>query len=117
MPYIILALGAAVGLYGLYRFIVLASIRQIMAFLVVVASIGILLGVFYMTVSGRLLPVVGLLAALWPVLFALYTHHKKKEAEGHTPPPSNKEDPAMTRAEALDILGLKEDKMLQIVTI
>jgi Ca2+/Na+ antiporter len=81
MPYIILGIGAALGLYGLYRFMVAASTRQIMAFFVIAIGVGILVGIFFMTITGRLLPAVGLLGALWPIFFSLYVHHKKKEEQ------------------------------------
>lgn len=108
MPYILLAIAALIGLYGLYRFFMVANIRQIAALFMVLTMLAICGALVFMAVTGRLPAALGLLAALWPFIMA-YWQHRKRKGGGHAGLATTADSRAgMTRAEALDILGLDE---------
>lgn len=107
MPYVLLAIGVVVGLWGLYRFLTNATPKQVMMMLLTVVTGVLAAALFVLAVSGRLPAAMALLAGLWPVGVALYRMRygggsAKKAKPSH--PPSG-----MTRAEALEILGLDDD--------
>lgn len=102
MPYILLVIGAAIGLFGLYKFFVSATPKQISAFLLATVFFILCIALLFMAVTGRLPAAIALLFALWPVALAWW-----KARQG--PPPAKPAKSArMTRAEALEILGLTE---------
>lgn len=106
MPYLLLALGALIGLYGLYRFFINATPKQVVALLLAVVTGVLALALLILAVTGRLPAALGLLAALWPLGLAYFRqreNRKKQEQRQHARPNSTA---PMTRAEALDILGL-----------
>lgn len=107
MPYLLLAFGVLLGIYGLYRFFLSANVHQIVALFTVGAFIVVCAALFFLALTGRLPAALGLLVALWPL--GLHIWHNKKgprvQNEGHQPPPSST---PMSHAEALEILGLSE---------
>ena len=54
MPYLILALGVALGLYALYRFFLSATVHQIKAFFLTAVIVVLSLALFVMAITGRL---------------------------------------------------------------
>ena len=104
MPYVLLAIGVAIGLWGLYRFLTNATPKQVITMLLTVTTGVLAAALFVLAVSGRLPAAMALLAGLWPIGVGLYRMRygeKKKQSPG--PQPANT---PMTRAEALEILGL-----------
>ena len=103
MPYLILAIGIGFGIYGLYRFFVNASVKQVSAMFMVGGFIVICAALFFLAVTGRLPAAVELVVALWPIGLSLW--HKR-----HDPPKAEQsvKSTPMTRAEALDILNLED---------
>ena len=105
MPYLLLIAALLVLLYGLYRFIMVADVKQVTALFLAAVILGITAALFFLAVTGRLPAALALLFALWPILGGLYMRYKRtKAAAGSPAAPSG----PMTRKEALDILGLAE---------
>lgn len=102
MPYLLLALGAAFGLYGLYRFFLAASPKQGRALILTIFTCAVAGGLLLLTLTGRLPAALAILLALWPLLLPLW----KKRNPGAKPDAT--QGKPMTRAEALAILGLTE---------
>lgn len=100
MPYILLVIGAAIGLFGLYKFFVSATPKQISSFLLATVFFILCIALLFMAVTGRLPAAIALLLALWPIGLAWW-----KARHGPVKPKSVK-PPHMTRSEALEILGL-----------
>lgn len=101
MPYALLALGVLVGLYGLYLFLLNATPRQAGTMVITILTGIMALALFLLAITGRLPAALAILAALWPVAVGFLRQRGK----------TRKTEPAaktMTRAEALEILGLNE---------
>lgn len=47
MPYFLLALGALIGLYGLYRFFLTANVRQVVALFTVGSFLAVCIALFF----------------------------------------------------------------------
>lgn len=103
MPYLLLALGAAFGLYGLYRFFIAASAKQVGALILTIFTLAVAGGLLLLTLTGRLPAALAILLALWPVAVTIWKKHRAPKPaagpEGERP---------MSRAEALAILGLDD---------
>lgn len=104
MHYLLLALGLALAFYAAFRFFLKASPEQIKATFLTACLSAVSLGLLFLAATGRLPAALGLLAALLPFLPTILKK-RKAAAQGASPPAST----AMTRAEALSILGLEED--------
>ena len=106
MPYILLGLALLVGLYGLYRFILAANVRQVAALFLAAAVLGVGTALFFLALTGRLAAALGLLIALWPVGMGLWLRYRRtRRAAGAN---GAADSSAMSRADALDTLGLAE---------
>jgi hypothetical protein len=107
MPYLLLAIGLVTGLYALYRFFLTANLHQIKALFMAAALLALCLAVFYLAVTGRLPVAAALLPAFWPFLRVFL---RKSRARGAADPsqPGSPAPGRMTRAEALEILGLED---------
>ena len=105
MPYLLLTIAALVLLYGLYRFIMAANVRQIAALFLSAFILGIAAGLFFLAVTGRLAAALALLLTLWPLLWGLWMRYKRVLATASAPVSGGT---PMSQAEALDILGLSE---------
>lgn len=104
MPYLLFTLAILALLYGLYRFIMAANVRQIAALILSAFIVGITGGLFFLAVTGRLAAALGLLLALWPLLYGLWIRYRRVMGEAAAPAGGG----PMTRADALDILGLAD---------
>ncbi|PJB71991.1 MAG: molecular chaperone DnaJ [Alphaproteobacteria bacterium CG_4_9_14_3_um_filter_47_13] len=102
MPYLLLAIGIFFGIYGLYRFFLSANVKQVWALLLTGSFLAISTALFFLALTGRLPAALALLVGLWPFGVALW--QKKKKARPESPSSST-----MTREEALEVLGLKEN--------
>lgn len=100
MPYLLLILGLLAGLYGLYQFFLSATSKQVTTMMITVVTGALALALFLLAVTGRLPLALAALSALWPIGITLYRRHKK--------PTSPDSHAAMTRDEALKILGLTD---------
>lgn len=107
MPYFLLALGGLIGLYGLYRFFLTANARQVMALFTVGGFLAVCIALFFLAVTGRLPAAIGLVAGVAPFVLA-WRQARLKHKEKKSTATGSGEKP-MTRKDALDILGLKED--------
>jgi DnaJ family protein C protein 19 len=100
MPYALLALGLLLGIYGLYRFFLNATPKQAGTLILSLGTGTLLIALLLLTLTGRLPAALAILIALWPLGISLWNRRKR--------PASPKADKPMTRAEALQILGLTE---------
>lgn len=107
MHFLLLGIGILLGVYGLYRFFLSANVRQITALFMGAGFLVLCVALFYLAVTGRLPAALGLLVALWPLALALWHRKKNPAKETPAPPPAASQGP-MTRAEALEILGLED---------
>lgn len=106
MPTLILILGILIGGWALYRFMLRATIREVKAMVLTVGTMVIAAALFFLAVTGRLPAALGIVAALTPVAVSWWNGRKNGgNAASYTPHKAG----GMTRAEALDILGLKGD--------
>lgn len=104
MPYVLLVIGVALGLFGLYKFFVSAKPKQIAAFLGASVFFILTLALFFMAVTGRLPAAIALVIAIWPLALAWW---KAKQPRA---PQAAKARPGlpMSRSEAFEILSLPE---------
>lgn len=111
MHFLILGIGVLLGIYGLYRFFLSASVRQIGVLFMVGGFIAVCAALFFLAVTGRLPAALGLLAALWPLLISVWhrrrKHRQTQDQEEARQGPSPYRG-TMSRAEALSLLGLQE---------
>lgn len=99
MPYLLLTLGLLIAGYAAFRFFVKASPQEIKAAFLTTGLAVMALALLFLSVTGRLPAALGLVAAILPFLPRFFRQKPKAKTE----------DAAMTRAEALKILGLSED--------
>ncbi|MCK5284904.1 MAG: DnaJ domain-containing protein [Alphaproteobacteria bacterium] len=104
MPYLILVIGLLIGLYALYRFFLNASVQQIKAFILSALAFILGIAIFAMAITGRLPAALALSGGLIPLASTLWK--MKKHTASSTSHESHKE---MTRSNALEVLGLKDD--------
>ncbi|MCB9988687.1 MAG: J domain-containing protein [Rhodospirillales bacterium] len=104
MPYIILVFGFLIGLYGLYRFFMVANVSQIKALFTTALFVVLCVALFFLVITGKLPAALALLGAVTPIVLAWWKHR-------NTPPAAaaSSDSSSMTRAEALDVLGLEQD--------
>lgn len=100
MPYLLLALGVIIGAYVLYRFFLRASVAEIKAFGMVAIALTIIAAIFFMAITGRLPAALALVAGLVPFLGKLMPKNRTEQSEKPV---------TLSRAEAYEILGLKDD--------
>ncbi len=105
MVYFLLTFAAIIGLYGLYRFFMNASISQIKSFFLAFAALVMAVSLFYMAITGKLAAAVALVAAAFPISLAYMRERRRAKST----PPKNTTDDKMTRKKALEILGLKNN--------
>lgn len=103
MPYVLMVIGAALGLFGLYKFFVTAQPRQIAAFFLAALLLVLTVALFFMAMTGRLPAAIALVVAIWPLALAWW---RAKQRKPRTPEAAPSSKP--NRAEALEILGLQE---------
>ncbi len=101
MPFLLLAAGVLLGLYGLYRFFLNASPREIRALVLSLSALTVGLVLLFLALTGRLGIALGLLVATAPMLAKMLPRKKTDAAK-----PA--EAGAMTRKEALEILNLDD---------
>lgn len=101
MPYLLLVIGAAIGLFGLYKFFLSASPKQVGAFLTAVVFLILTVALLFMAVTGRLPAAIALVVAIWPLALAYWKARQPRK-------PVASKSAKMSRAEALEILGLSE---------
>ncbi|MFA5592546.1 MAG: DnaJ domain-containing protein [Micavibrio sp.] len=97
MPYVILVIGFAIGVFGLYRFLLKADARQVKTLFLSLAAAGVGLGSLVLAVTGRLPAALAILMALWPIAVS-YLRNRKLTADPDLP---------VSAKEAYDILGLE----------
>jgi hypothetical protein len=100
MPYLLLFIGCALALFGLYRFLIRADARQVKTLFLSIAALGVGLGALFLAVTGKLPAAIGILGALWPIAIGLLNNRPPGES---APPPSTS---ILSEKEAYDILGL-----------
>ncbi|MCC6598489.1 MAG: DnaJ domain-containing protein [Alphaproteobacteria bacterium] len=106
MPYLLLVIGALLGLYAFYRFFLVANVQQIKALFLSMALLVLGAALFFMAVTGRLPAALALLVAMAPVANALFRQWRPVEKSAPAAAPTSE---ISSRAEALAVLGLKED--------
>ncbi len=103
MPYLLFALGILAGLYGLYTFFMNATPKQAGTMVATILTGILALALLFLALTGRLPVAIGILAALWPIGFSIWKKSRQKQQK--TVHPAEK---PMSRAEALEILGLSD---------
>lgn len=103
MPYLLLVLGVLAGLYGLYTFFMNASPKQAGTMVLTLLTGVLALALLFLAVTGRLPVAIGILVALWPIGLNIWKKSRQKRQKA-APTPGK----PMSRAEALDILGLSD---------
>lgn len=101
MPYLLLALGLLIGVFGLYRFFINAEVKQIKAFFLSVFALAVCVALLIMAVTGRLAAALGIFVVLLPFA-APYLKKFKQEPQNTCASMS-----LMTRTEALEVLGIE----------
>lgn len=107
MHIVLLVIGVVLGLFGLYRFMLHANLRQAISLLLAIICLAVSAAVFLLAVTGRLPSALGIIAALYPVALGLgkrWARLKSQEQSAQAPASSG----AMSRDEALEILGLTD---------
>lgn len=99
MPYLLLVIGLIIGVYALYRFFLNANVRQIKAFFASALTAIFGIALIYLALTGKLIAALVGAVGLIPVVIKWFKAKKSTAIKTDTP---------MTRAEALDILGLKD---------
>ena len=97
MPYLLLAIGVALGLYGLYKFFLSANPAQVSALLKALLFFILGAALLFMAVTGRLPAAIALLMAMWPLGLSYWKSRRHAYAATAD---------KMTPAEALEVLGL-----------
>lgn len=100
MPYVLLAVGLLLALYGIYKFLIQASPKQAGTLILAIFTLVVAGALLVLTLTGRLPAALAILLALWPLALSFWKRRK--------PPVQNTGDKPMNRAEALAILGLLE---------
>lgn len=77
MPLLLLSIALLVGLYGLYRFLLQADVKQVMALFLAVAALAVAAAMFFLALTGRLAAALALLVALWPMGAGMWMRHKR----------------------------------------
>lgn len=109
MPALILFLGVLLGGYALYRFLLNATIKEIVAMVLTVGALIIGSAMFFLAITGRLPAALGIMAALMPLVITWVQARKKAKTANDSASSSTNTNPnaGMTPSEALDILGLQ----------
>lgn len=125
MHYLFLGIGLILGIYGLYRFFRVASASQALALIAVTITLVIAISIFYLAVTGRLPAALGVVGALWPILYGYFSSRARRQksrpgSHEDTDPHSQTQnygkqagqdfDPVnLTPAQAREILGVSEN--------
>jgi hypothetical protein len=102
MPYLLLGLGTLIGFYGLYKFFLNATPKQVSTMFLVVVTGALALALFVLALTGRLPIALAALSALWPLGVAVYRKRLFNKPDGVVP------GKPLTRSEAFEILGLPD---------
>jgi DnaJ family protein C protein 19 len=103
MPYLILAIGLIIGIYGLYRFFLTADVKQIKALGLSVFAVIIGVAILILALTGRFPAALALVVALLPFFVA---YRRGKQAGDQ--PTASPSSAVMTEKEALEVLGLEQ---------
>lgn len=103
MPYLILAIGLIIGIYGLYRFFLTADVKQIKALGLSVFAVIIGVAILILALTGRFPAALALVVALLPFFVA---YRRGKQAGDQ--PTASASSAGMTEKEALEVLGLEQ---------
>jgi len=108
MPFLLLAAGLALGLYGLYRFFIKATPKQVIAFFIAGFFVVTLLAAFFLAITGRLPAAIALVTGLAPLAYGVYKPYLAQKSGRRAETKAASAPGAMTRAEALDVLGIPD---------
>lgn len=100
MPYVLLAVGLLLALYGLYKFMIVATPKQAGALILAIFTLVVAGALLVLTLTGRLPAALAILLALWPLALSFWKRRQK--------PVQTTNDKPMNREEALAILGLPD---------
>lgn len=107
MPYLILVIGVLIGFYVIGRLFRNADPKQIRIVLATLGSLALTVVMLGLSMSGRLplalAIVIGALPVVWRWILDHQAQRKKKRRK-----PAGAKPARMTRAEALEVLGLAE---------
>ncbi len=97
MPALILFIGILIGGFALYRFMLNASAKEVIAMVLTVGALIIGSALFFLAITGRLPAALGIVAAMIPLLLSWWNAKERVKV-----PPGE-----MSKYDALEILGLK----------
>ena len=97
MPALILLVGVLIGGFALYRFMLNANAREVMAMILTVGALIIGSALFFLAITGRLPAALGILAAMAPILISWWNAKERVKV------PAGE----MSTYDAMEILGLK----------
>lgn len=97
MPYLILAIGAALAVFGFYRFLLRASGREVKILFLSLAAAGVGAGSLILALTGKLPVAIAALTALWPIGVGML-RNRKVGSESTLP---------LNEKEAFEVLGLE----------
>ena len=116
MPYLLLALGLILGGFALYKFFLKATPAQIKTFLLAATALVLLIALFFMAVTGRLAPAIGLFVALLPLVREVWKSSKSGASEGDASQTEGADmggkshhSSSISLEEARDILGVQQN--------
>ncbi len=81
MPYLILIIGAIVGIYALLRFFAKASPSQIKSFIRIVVIIIYIVIMLFFAMTGRIIVSIALLTLAIPFAISYFKGKKKEEGD------------------------------------
>lgn len=97
MPVLILIIGILIGGFALYRFMLNASAKEVIAMVLTVGAMIIGSALFFLSITGRLPAALGVLAAMLPIVLTWW------QAKERVKVPRGE----MSKYDALEILGMK----------
>ena len=106
MHYLLLGLGALIGIIAIYRFFLNADTKQIGAFIFALVTGILAVALLFLALTGRLPAAIALVSALWPLGLAWWKKKTSKKEEN-----ADKAGANMSFEEALEILGLQADPL------
>lgn len=109
MPYLLLVIGVLITGAALLRYTRGATREQIATLIIIIGTLTISGVVFLLAITGRLPAIFGIATAIWPLLYSIWKSYQQVKTEEKVYSHLSSLSVNMARAEALAVLGLKED--------
>jgi uncharacterized membrane protein len=109
VPYLLLVIGVLITGAALLRYTRGATREQIATLIIIIGTLTISGVVFLLAITGRLPAIFGIATAIWPLLYSIWKSYQQVKTEEKVYSHLSSLSVNMARAEALAVLGLKED--------